>query len=237
MAFRTVFLISAALVASLEVVHLDRGTKNSAEVEPANATENHTGNARKELEVVEQVLRSIINSTLLTGALVTDAKRVVSDMEDAVTATVSNSSNLTKQERQKQLASVIKELQGFQSNLSQAAIVKRRAQTERLRQLDEDLAAKQAFLNQTENILKLATVEKELIENKLKFERLLEAEAAAEMEEEKKHAHQEAVVAKLVASAQILAGNRSALLRKAAGFPAAMKSGSHPRRKAGSFLF
>jgi len=170
-------------------------------------------NGVRELDAVEKALHKIVDSPLLTRAQLAAATHVVDDVEHVVAA-VQSSNNLTKQARRQQLAGAIKELQGLQNQWSLAASGNQTAMEEKMQKLRGELAIKQALLNKTEGLLKLASLEKELAEKKLQLQGLMESKAKAEAlheEEKKQEAQQEAVVVKLVASAQVMASSSSAL--------------------------
>jgi len=109
------------------------------------------------------------------------------------------------------VAAAIKELQGLQRQWALAASGNATAMGERMAALERELADKRALLNRTESMLRFTKLQEELAEKKLQLKGLLDAKAKAEaMErEEKEQAAQQALVARLMASAQSAAGNGS----------------------------
>mmetsp|Transcript_51159 Transcript_51159/g.158343 ORF Transcript_51159/g.158343 Transcript_51159/m.158343 type:complete len:718 (-) Transcript_51159:92-2245(-) len=164
----------------------------------------------KDLDDVEAALRTVVDSPMTSGPQLVAAKRVVEDVNRAIEA-VRSDKGLTKEQRGQKLAGAIKELRDLQEQWALVASGNRSAIETKLQALKQQLAQKQAILNRTEGLLKLANMRKELAQEKLQLKALMDSKSKAESmaKEQQEEAQQQEAVAELVADAQRLAVNAS----------------------------
>lgn len=159
-----------------------------------------------ELAAVELALKKLVENPHLSPKQIAGAKKVVAEVNSVVEQI--ESGKLTGEAQNKQVAFAIQELSGLQREWAAAAASG----------LQGQIAAKKALLKETEAELKLATMQKELLEKKLELKALVneknQHEAVAKQREE--DAAQAAIVSKLVATAKALASTRNSTKGKEA---------------------
>merc|ERR1719277_480391 len=132
------------------------------------------------------------------------AKKIVGDVEGTVSAI--ESGKLTGAAQHEKVGAAIKELTDLQRDWLNATT------TSRVEELEREMAAKKMMLKKTEMELKLTKMQKELAEKKLLLKKLTaQKDQAADLEKARKEdAADQAMVAKLLATAKALAGKKAA---------------------------
>lgn len=108
------------------------------------------------------------------------AEKVAADVRDAIKVIESNSTNLTKAQRQAKIGAAVKELMQLQAEFKPKAQLSEEQRKAKLAQLEKDLKAKKELLAKEENMIKLYTLQKELAEKKLQLQNLIEKKEQAE---------------------------------------------------------
>jgi len=166
-----------------------------------------------ELAAVEGALAKIADLPLSAGQRAA-SRKVVADVEATVQEV--EAGKLVGAAGKKRVALAIQELQSLEREWTNVTTVAR------VEALERELAAKKALLKKDEMELKLAGLEKELAEKKLMLKKLTaEKDQARESEKQRKEdAAQEAMVARLLATAKALASkakNKTQHLQQAGG--------------------
>lgn len=152
-----------------------------------------------ELAAVEGALAKITYLPQLSAGQRTAARKVVANVEATVKEV--EAGKLVGAARNKRVALAIQELQSLEREWTNVTTVAR------VDALQKELAAKKALLKKDEMELKLAGLEKELAEKNLMLKKLTaEKDQARDAEKQRKEdAAQEAMVARLLATAKALA--------------------------------
>lgn len=108
------------------------------------------------------------------------AEKVAADVRDAIKVIESNSTNLTKAQRQAKIGAAVKELMQLQAEFKPKAQLSEEQRKAKLAQLEKDLKAKKELLAKEENMIKLYTLQKELAQKKLQLQNLIEKKEQAE---------------------------------------------------------
>merc|ERR1719261_2390612 len=108
------------------------------------------------------------------------AEKVAADVRDAIKVIESNSTNLTKAQRQAKIGAAVKELMQLQAEFKPKAQLSAEQRKAKLAQLEKDLKAKKELLAKEENMIKLYTLQKELAQKKLQLQNLIEKKDQAE---------------------------------------------------------
>lgn len=155
--------------------------------------------AQWELSEVEGALSKVADLPHLSPQQRANAKKVVTDVE-AIAKDV-EAGKLTGAEKKKRVGFAIQELQALQKDWFNSTTASR------VQALKQELAEKKMLLKKDEAEIKLASLEKELAEKKLILKKFTAAKDRSQNEEKQRREDQaqEAMVAKLLATAKALA--------------------------------
>merc|ERR1719384_479183 len=186
--------VVAQLSSNTKLTKVEKMKKAKAAIEELQGLQSQW-----ELAAVEGALTKITDLPKLSAAQRTAAKKVVADVE----ATVKDveAGKLVGAARNKRVALAIQELQTLEREWTNVSTV------ERVDALEKEIAAKKMLLKKDEMELKLAGLEKELAQKKLMLKKLTaDKDQARDAEKQRKEdAAQEAMVARLLATAKALA--------------------------------
>lgn len=161
-------------------------------------------NAGVALDAVEKALANIVNNPRLSKLQLSQAQKVVADVEKTAEELNSEAGKkLSQQARAAKVTASIKELQTLQAEwekAAQAAISAKKAD------LEKQLEAKEEELAKDKKMLKVINLEKALAEKKLKLQKMLDMKAAKESEQvsQKEAAAKQEMVAGILNAAKSL---------------------------------
>merc|ERR1719261_678132 len=133
----------------------------------------------KAFAALESALNKI-TSIHMSAEMQKHAEKVAVDVRDAIKVIESNSTNLTKAQRQAKIGAAVKELMQLQAEFKPKAQLSEEQRKAKLAQLEKDLKAKKELLAKEENMIKLYTLQKELAQKKLQLQNLIEKKEQAE---------------------------------------------------------
>lgn len=133
----------------------------------------------KAFAALESALNKI-TSIHMSAEMQKHAEKVAVDVRDAIKVIESNSTNLTKAQRQAKIGAAVKELMQLQAEFKPKAQLSAEQRKAKLAQLEKDLKAKKELLAKEENMIKLYTLQKELAQKKLQLQNLIEKKEQAE---------------------------------------------------------
>lgn len=157
-----------------------------------------------ELSAAETAMDKLATLPTLSAKQRDAAKKVVANVDATVAAI--EAGKLTGAAQHEKVGSAIKELQTLQRDWLNATTVSR------VQELENEMQAKKSELRKAEAQLKLMKLEKELTEKKMLLKKLTAQKDQAESldKERKEDAAEQAMVAKLLATAKSLAGKKTA---------------------------
>jgi hypothetical protein len=133
----------------------------------------------KAFAALEQALNKITSIHMSTEES-KHAEKVAADIRAAVKVVESNSTNLTKSQRNEKIGQAVKELMELQAEFKPAKQLSADEKKQRLAELEKQLTAKKDLLAKEESMIKLYTLQKELAEKKLQLQKLIEKKEQAE---------------------------------------------------------
>lgn len=159
--------------------------------------------AQWQLAAVEMDLKKVVESPALASHEMSNAKKVVVDVESALDDI--ESGKLDAKARSQKVATSIQKLQKLTDDLYKLTRTSKKADLER------KIAEKKAMLLKDEKYLKFASLEKELIEKRIALQKLVSAKKAAEEQEKERQdsAADQEKVSKLLIAAKALAVGRA----------------------------
>merc|ERR1719160_867064 len=101
------------------------------------------------------------------------AEKVAADVRAAIKVVESNSTKLTKTERNQKIGAAVKELMELQAEFKPKARLSAEETKAKLAELEKNLKAKKELLAKEEQMIKLYTLQKELAEKKLQLQNLI----------------------------------------------------------------
>jgi len=108
------------------------------------------------------------------------AEKVAADVRAAIKVVESNSTNLTKAQRNAKIGTAVKELMELQAEFKPAKLLSEEERRAKLAELEKNLKAKKELLAKEEQMIKLYTLQKELAEKKLQLQNLIAKKEKAE---------------------------------------------------------
>jgi len=108
------------------------------------------------------------------------AEKVAADVRNAIKVVESNSTNITKAQRNEKIGAAVKELMQLQADFKPKKQLTSDEAKAKLAELMKNLNAKKGELAKEESMIKLYTLQKELAEKKLQLENLIEKKEQSE---------------------------------------------------------
>jgi len=167
----------------------------------------------KALAVIEAALTKI-TSIHMSSEESKHAEKVAADVRAAIKVVESNSTNLTKAQRNAKVGQAVKELMELQAEFKPKNQLSQEEAKARMAELEKQLKAKKELLAKEESMMKLYTLQKELAEKKLQLQKLIEKKEQADAAK-KSGAADAAEEAKLVSKLMNLTGDLAKTDKKA----------------------
>lgn len=127
----------------------------------------------KAFAALEQALDKI-TSIHMSADMSKHANKVAADVRAAISMVESNSTKLTKAQKNEKIGAAVKELMELQADFKPKMTMTAEEKKAKLAQLEKDLKAKKELLAKEESMIKLYTLQKELAEKKLQLQNLIE---------------------------------------------------------------